>query len=38
MSGKRKKPQQDRLNKLVLATAIIELIKAVIELIEKLNE
>ena len=38
MSGKRKKPQKDNLSKLVLATAIIELIKAVIELIEKLNE
>ena len=38
MSGKKKKPQQDKVSKIVLATAIIELIKAVVELIDRLNE
>ena len=31
-----KKPQQDALSKIILATAIIELVRAIIELIIKL--
>ncbi len=35
---KRKKPQQDRIATIVLVTALIELVKAIIELLGRLNE
>lgn len=35
---KRKKPQQDTLSMIVLVTALIELVKAIIELLGRLNE
>ena len=38
MSRKKKKPQQDLNSKIVLATVLIQLIKALIELINKLIE
>ncbi len=38
MSKGKKKPQQDKTSKIVLATVLIQLIKALIELINKLIE
>ena len=38
MSGKKKNGGKNHIEKVLLATAIIELIKAVVELIDKLNE
>ena len=38
MSNQKKKPKQDTLSKIVLATALLNLIKALIELINKLIE
>lgn len=35
---KREKPQQDTLSTIVLVTALIELVKAIIELLGRLNE
>lgn len=38
MSRKKKKPQQDHTSKIILVTVLIELIKAIIELITNLKE